>query len=158
MIRRFGLFLLTLPLAATVPAVSAQAQYYPAPPPAYRGAPPDAYDSRLPAPGYWADDDDDGPVVRPPRRNPQVGQIPPQDQRGPSDVPKRILPYPDETETVVPPPPGFARPYSQPPAYGHQLDAQSPPEPPAARFEPEVIRPPAAVGAAPNTAPQQTAP
>ncbi|MBI2712942.1 MAG: L,D-transpeptidase family protein [Rhizobiales bacterium] len=158
MMRRFGLFLLTLPVAAAVPAVSAQAQSYPAPPPYYRGAPPDAYGNRLPAPGYWADDEDDGPVVRRPRRDPQFGQMPPQDQRGPSGAPNRILPYPDEAEATVPPPPGFAKPYGQPPAYGHQLDAQSPPAPPAARYEPEVVRPPAAVGVAPNTAPQQGAP
>ena len=82
----------------------------------------------------------------------------PQGQRGPSGAPNRILPYPDEADAVVPPPPGFARPNGQPPAYGHQLDAQSPPAPPAARNEPEVIRPPAAIGAAPNTAPQQAAP
>jgi len=84
--------------------------------------------------------------------------MPPQDQRGPSGAPNRILPYPDEAETAVPPPPGFARPYGQPPAYGHQLDAQQPQAAPAVRYEPEVIRPPAAVGAAPNTAPQQAAP
>ena len=41
MIRRFGLFLLTLPVAAAIPAVSAVAQYYsPPPPPYYRSAPP----------------------------------------------------------------------------------------------------------------------
>ena len=57
MMRGFGLFLLTLPVAAAVSAVSAQAQYYPAPPPFYRGAPPDAYDNRLPPPGYWTDED-----------------------------------------------------------------------------------------------------
>ena len=158
MMRRFGLFLLTLPVAAAVPAVSAQAQYYPAPPLYSRGAPPDAYDNRLPAPGYWADDEDDAPVVRRPSRDPRYGQLPPQDQRGPSGAPNRILPYPDEAETIVPPPPAFARPYGQPPAYGHQLDAQSPPAPPAARYESEVIRPPAAIGVAPNTAPQQAAP
>ena len=157
MIRRFGLFLLTLPAAAAVPAVSAQAQSYP--PPYYRSVPPPGiYQERLPPPGYYADDDDDAQVVRRPRRDPQFGQAQPQDQRGPAGAPNRILPYPDETETVVPPPPGFARPYGQSPAYGHQLDAQSPPAPPAARYEPEVIRPPAAIGAAPNTAPQQAAP
>ena len=159
MIRRFGLFLLTLPVATAVPAVSAQAQSYPAPPPYYRGAPPDVYDNRPPAPGYWADDDDDAPVVRRrPRRDPQLGRMPPQDQRGPSGAPSRILPYPDEAEATVPPPPGFASPYGQPPAYGHQLDAQQPQAAPAVRYEPEVVRPPAAVGAAPNAAPQQAVP
>ena len=159
MVRRFGLFLLTLPVAAAISAVSAQAQYYPAPPPYYRGAaPPDAYDSRLPPPGYWADDDDAGPVVRRPSRDPRYGQMPPQGQRAPSGAPNRILPYPEEeADAVVPPPPGFVTPNSQPPASGHQLDSQSP-APPAARSGPDVIRPPAAIGAAPNSAPQQAAP
>jgi lipoprotein-anchoring transpeptidase ErfK/SrfK len=159
MIRRFGLFLLTLPVAAAVPAVSAQAQSYPSSPPYYRAAPQDAYDNRLPAPGTWADDEDDAPVVRRPSRDPRYSQMPSQDQRGPSGVPNRILPYPEEeADTVVPPAPGFARPYGQPPAYGHQLDAQSPQSPPVARSDPDVIRPPATIGTAPNTAPQQAAP
>ena len=160
MIRRFGLFLIGLPAAAAISAGSAQAQSYPAPAPYYRGAPaPGIYGERLPPPGYYDDDDDDDtPAVRRPSRDPRYSQMPPQDQRGPSGGPNRILPYPDEPEADVPPPPGFARPYGQPPAYGHQLDAQSPQSPPAARYEPEVIRPPAAVGVAPNTAPQQAAP
>ena len=157
MIRRSGLFLLTLATAAAVPAVSAQAQYYPAPQPYYRGAPPDAYDNRPPAPGFWADDEDDAPVARRPSRDPRYSQMPQQEQRAPYGTPNRILPYPDE-EVVVPPPPGFAKPYGQPPAYGHQLDAQSPPAPPAARYESEVIRPPAEIGNASNAAPQQAAP
>ena len=67
--RRFGLFLLTLPVVAIVPAASAQAQFYRAPPqPYYRAAPPpDAYDERLPSPGYFADDDD-GSALAPLRR------------------------------------------------------------------------------------------
>src|SRR5450631_3927354 len=89
--RRFGLLLLTLPVAAVVP--SAQAQYYRAPPPYYRAAPPpNAYDERLPAPGYFADDgdDDDAPVIRRPRRGPQLSQMPQQGQPG---APNRNLPY-----------------------------------------------------------------
>ncbi len=85
MVRRFSLLMLTLPLAAALPAVSAQAQYYPTPPPPpyYRSAPPPGayeerlppviYQDRLPPPGYSADDDDDD-VVPPPRRGPRVNQ------------------------------------------------------------------------------------
>ncbi|MBI3702477.1 MAG: L,D-transpeptidase family protein [Rhizobiales bacterium] len=155
--RGFGLFLLTLS-AAAVPAVTAQAQYYPASPPYYRAAPSDAYDNRLPAPSFWAEDDDDVPVVRRPSPAPRYSQMPAQDQHGPSGAPNRILPYPDEGDSVIPPAPGFARPYGRPPVYGHQLEAQSPQAPPAARYETEVIRPPAEIGVAPNTAPQQGAP
>lgn len=155
MIRPFGLFLLTLPVAAAIPAVSAQAQSYSAPSsPYYRSAPPGAYQDRLPSPGYWLDDDDDDQVVRRPRRDPQVSQVPPQGQGGASGAPSRILPYPEEADAEGPPPPGFATPDGRQPTFGHQLEAQSP----AARAEPDVIRPPAAIGAAPNAAPQQAAP
>src|SRR5450631_3418188 len=121
MIRRFSLFLLALPVAAVVPAMSAQAQYYRAPPqPYYRAAPPPAaYDDRLPAPGYFTDDDeDDAPVVQRPRRGPQISQMPQQVQPG---APNRILPYPAESDAAGPPP-GFATPDGRPP-YGHQLEA-----------------------------------
>src|SRR5450631_1831647 len=97
--RRFGLLLLTLPVAAVVPAASAQAQYYRAPQPYYRAAPPPgAYDERLVAPGYFADDDDDdAPVVRRPHRGPQVSQMP---QQGQPIPPSRNLPYPPETDAA----------------------------------------------------------
>jgi len=159
MIRRFGLYFLALPVAAVIPAASAQAQYYPGPPPQpyYRSAPPPgAYQDRLPPPGFYADDDDDdSPVVRPQRR-PQVSQNPP----GQPGAPSRILPYPDED---VPPPPGFATPDGRPP-YGHQLDAQQPiaVAPPSARQDtrqqPDVIRPPGAIGNSPGVAPQPVPP
>src|SRR5450830_156975 len=162
MIRPFGLFLLTLPAAAAIPAVSAQAQSYSAPSsPYYRSAPPGAYQDRLPSPGYWIDDDDDDQVVRRPRRDPQFSQVPPQGQGDASGAPSRILPYPDEIDAVEPSPPGFATPDGRQPTFGHQLDAQQPPAaaaPPATRSDPDAIRPPAAIGAAPNSAPQQAAP
>ncbi len=72
MLRRFGLFWLVMPAMAVFPAVCAQAQPYPAPLQSYyRGVePPDAYQDRLPPPGYYVDqDDDDAPVM--PRTRPQ---------------------------------------------------------------------------------------
>jgi lipoprotein-anchoring transpeptidase ErfK/SrfK len=154
MIRPFGVFLLTLPVAAAVPAVSAQAQSNRTAPPAYyRSAPPPgAYDDRLPAPGLWADDDSDDQLVRRLQRGAQVSQMPPQGRGQPS----RILPYPEEADAIAPSPPGFATPDARPPTFGHQLDAQQP-APPAARGDSDVIRPPAPIGAAPNAAPQQQA-
>ncbi len=157
--RRFGLFLLTLPIAAVLPAVSAQAQYYPAPPqPYYRAAPPPGYyDQRLPAPRYFmdADDDDDAPVViERPRRGPRVSQ-----QQIPPGSPNRILPYPAESDASIPPLPGFVSPDGRPP-YGHQLEQPGPGiaiPPPAARAEPDVLRPPVAIGIAPQQAAPPTA-
>ena len=156
MIRRFSLLMLTLPMAAALPAVSAQAQYYPSPPPPgyYRSAPPPGryYEDRLPPPGYSIDDDDDDVVVRRPRRGPQVNQNPPQ---GPAGAPNRILPYPEETD-VAPAQPGFVPPYERPPAYGRQIDQQG--APPAARTDPNAIRPPSPIGVAPNAAPRPVSP
>src|ERR1700687_3021460 len=78
MIQRFGLFLLTLPLAAAIPALPALAQYYPPPPPPYyRSAPPPGvYQARLPRPEYEADDKVVA-VLPPRRRGPQASQLPP---------------------------------------------------------------------------------
>ena len=122
MTRFLGVFLLALPAAAVLSAVSAQAQSSSSP--YYRGSPPpDAY---------------------------------PQDRVG---VPSRILPYPNDEADAAPPPPGFATPGSRPPVtFGHQLDAQQPPAgaapPPAATNDPDVVRPPGAVGSAPIAPPQ----
>jgi lipoprotein-anchoring transpeptidase ErfK/SrfK len=90
MIRRCGSFLLTLLLAAALPAVSAGAQDYSRP---YYSAPP----------------------------------------------------------------PGIV-PFNGAPAYGDQIDAQRPPAPPAANADPNTIRPPGAIGAAPNATPQPVPP
>ncbi len=151
MTRRFGIALLTLPVAAALAAGSALAQSYPPPPPHYRSGPPPGpyYDDQLPPPGYYDEEKDIWVTPRPPR-----GQRYTQGQRGPAGAPTRVLPYPDEAEAdVPPPPPGFATP----PAYGHQLGPQQAP-PPAARYEPDVIRPPGTIGPGQPAAPQQAAP
>jgi lipoprotein-anchoring transpeptidase ErfK/SrfK len=141
MLRRFGLFWLAVPAMALFPAVCANAQPYPAPLQSYyRGAePPDAYQDRLPPPGYYVDqDDEDAPVMPRTRGGSQFSQAP-QGQPG---------------NAGPPPPPGYVAPDSRP-VYGHQLDAQpsngSPP--PAASNDPNVIRPPAAIGTGPSVAP-----
>ena len=160
MIRRYGLFLLTLPVAAVFSAAPAVAQYYSsAPPPGYyrSGPPPGAYyEDRLPPPAFWNDDDDDDQPARRPNRSPQLSQVPP----GQAGAPNRILPYPDEAD-APPPPPGFAPPSGRPPLYGHQLDQQAPPAaaaaPPATR-DPDEVRPPGAIGAAPSATPQPAPP
>ncbi len=153
MIRRYGLFLLTLPVAAAFSAVPAVAQYYSSPPPGYyRSAPPPGvYDERGPPPAFWNDDDDDDQPVRRSYRSPQMSQVPPQGQPG---VPSRILPYPDEAEAAPPPPPGFAPPTERPPLYGHQLDQQAP----AATRDPNEVRPPGTIGTAPGATPQPAPP
>ena len=144
MIRRYGLFLLTLPVAAVFSAAPAVAQYYSsAPPPGYyrSGPPPGAYyDDRLPPPAFWNDDDDDDQPARRPYRSPQLSQVPP----GQAGAPNRILPYPDEAD-APPPPPGFAPPSGRPPLYGHQLDQQAP----AATRDPDEVRPRGATAALP---------
>ena len=145
MLRRFGLFWLVMPAMAVFSAVCAQAQPYPAPLQSYyRGVePPDAYQDRLPPPGYYVDqDDDDAPVMPRTRRNSQLSQAP-QGQPG----------------NPGPSPPGYVAPDSRP-VYGHQLDAQpsnaSPP--PVANNDPNVIRPPAAIGTGPGEAPAPVQP
>ena len=149
MIRRYGLFLLTLPVVAALSAAPAVAQYYSSPPPGYyREAPPPPgayYDDREPPPAFWSDDDDDDQPVGRPYRAPRMGQVPPQGQ---SSAPGRILPYPADAEPP-PPPPAFAPPAGRPP-YGHQLDQQAP----AATRDPDEVRPPGAIGTAPSAAPQ----
>jgi lipoprotein-anchoring transpeptidase ErfK/SrfK len=158
--RRFGLFLLALPVAAVFPAVSAQAQNYRGPAqPYYRAAPPpDAADyDRLPAPGYFADDDDDdAPVIQRRQRGPRISQVPQQIQPGGAN---RVLPFPPQSDATIPPPPGFVSPDGRPP-YGHQLESVPPvaiPQP-AARNDPDVVRPPAAIGTGPNAASQPIPP
>ena len=147
MIRRYGLFLVTLPLAAVFAAAPAAAQYYPSPPPGNsRGAPPPAgYDQDQAAPpaAFWSEDDEDNQPVRRPYRSPRVSQVP----QGKGNAADRILPYPDDAEAV--PPPGFAPPPGRAPVYGHQLDQQSP----AGPNDPNAIRPPGAIGPAQANAP-----
>src|ERR1017187_1363846 len=163
MIRRYGLFLLTLPVATVFSAAPAVAQYYSSspppgyyrsgPPPGYyqSGPPPGAYyEDRLPPPAFWNDDDDDDQPARRPNRSPQLSQVPP----GQAGAPNRILPYPGEAD-APPSPPGFAPPPGRPPFSGHQLDQQSPAAAPprAATGDPDAIRPPGAIGSAPAATP-----
>jgi len=146
MIRRYGLFLLALPLAVVFAAAPAAAQYYSSPPPGYyRDAPPPGgyIDDRTAPPAFWSDDDDDDQPVRRPGRSPQLSQVP----QGQPGSPNRILPYPEDAE-AAPPPPGFAPLPGRAPVYGHQLDQQAP----AGANDPNVIRPPGAIGPAPVAA------
>jgi len=148
MIRRYALFLAALPVSAVLSAAPAAAQYYSSPPPGYyRDAPPPGpyYDDRRAPPAYWSDEDDeDDQPVRGPYRSPRYSQVPP-DQQG---VPGRMAPVDAE---AAPPPPAFVPPGSQPP-YGHQLDQQTP----AAANDPNAVRPPGAIGSAPDAAPNAT--
>jgi len=147
MIRRF--LLLTLPVAVAVPAASAMAQYYSAPPPGYyRNAPPGTYYEDRQPPAFWDDDEDDQRARRP-HRSPQMSQ-------SPSGGPGRGLPYPDEVDADRLPAPGFVPPEGPPPNYEDQFD------PSAATDDRDAIRPPRSIGPAPATqqqaAPQQDVP
>ena len=63
-------------------------------------------------------------------------------------APSRILPYPpEEADSGQLPPPGLPAQDGRTPYYGHQLDQRGP------RPNDDVVRPPAAVGAAPAAAP-----
>jgi len=137
MIRRFGLFLMTLPVAAAFSAAPALAQYYPSPPPGYyRDVPPPGtyYDDRRSPPAFWNDDDEDDRPAPRRYRSPQMTQ-------GQPGAPSRILPYPEEAQ-ATPPPPAFAPP-----------DARAP-----AAHDPDAVRPPGATAVAPAGAPPQAAP
>lgn len=134
MIRLFGAFLLTLPAVAALFTAPAQAQTRS---PSYRDAPPPgAYESPLPR-GYWIDDEDDQPPMGGSYRSRQMTQVP-------QGVPGR-----QEADVQPLPPPGFATPDGRAPGYGHQLGQPAP----DANNDPNVARPPAAVGAAPAAAP-----
>ena len=149
MIRSYGILLPALSAMAFFAAAPAVAQYYSsAPPPGYvrSGPPPGYYDDRSP-PGFWYEDDEDQPQRRH-FRSRRLSQAP--SQQGQAGEPSRILPYPDETGTA-PPPPAFAPPPSQPPLSGHQLDQQRPAQ--GAANDPDAIRPPGLIGAAPAAGP-----
>ena len=146
MIGRYGLIVLTLPLAAVFSAAPAAAQNYSSPPPGYyRDAAPAGsyYDDRAAPHAFWSDDDDDDQPVRRPNRAPHLSQVP----QGKPNAADRILPYPDDAEAV--PPPGFVPPPGHAPVYGHQLDQQGS----AGPNDPNAIRPPGAVGPAQAVAP-----
>jgi len=135
--RRYGLLWLALPVAAVFSAAPAAAQYSSPPPGYYRDAPPPGgyYDDRAP-PAFWSDEDDEDQPVRRPYGSRQYSQ---QGQPG-------TMPYPNDSQQALPPP-GFAQQPGQPPVYGHQLGQQG------ADSDPNVIRPPGAIGPAPATAP-----
>jgi lipoprotein-anchoring transpeptidase ErfK/SrfK len=147
MIRFSAAFLLTLPVAAAFSAAPALAQY--------TLPPPGAYEERLP-PVMGGYDDDDSRL--PPPGAPRANQ-----RRAPTS---RVLPYPDD-DAPLPPPTGlFGAPEPRPSAgYGHQLDGQQSPQqaspqqlppgagvPGRANNDPDAIRPPGAIGAAPQGA------
>ncbi len=155
MIRTSGVFLLALPSAVLLSAPSAQAQSYGAPPYYRSASPPAVSQGTLPPPGVYVDDD--GEVVNRQRLLPTNRRAV---QQAPSGVPTRI--YSDEADAL--PPLGFVPANPRSSGYGHQLD----PLPqragaPAAGNDPNSIRPPAAIGAAPaaaapgNAAPQADA-
>jgi lipoprotein-anchoring transpeptidase ErfK/SrfK len=143
MVRFSAGFLLTLPVAAALTAAPALAQYTLPPPGAY-------YEERLPpvVGGYYDDDDD----ALPPPRRARPGQR----------APSRVLPYPDD-EPPSPPPTGlFGAPDQRPSGYyyGRPQPQQMQPQQPAASGaparttnDPGVLRPPAAIGAAPQGPP-----
>ncbi len=150
MILRFTAFLLTLPVAAAALAAPAQAQYS-APQPYYRSGPASGiYQEQLPPPG----------TAEVERSGPGQGRI----------TPQRVLPYPEEEDAAIPPPPGFAIPSSQLPGYDRQVDGQrqqqqqlqqqpqqqqqqQQPAASTAATEPLGFRPPGSIGPAPQTAP-----
>jgi len=134
MTQRFGAFLLALPLVAVLPAASAVAQsYYPPSQPYYSSAPP-------PPRGYQLDPNDPDIAIRRPVREAQQ--------------PARGVPYPEADAAPAPPPftpfnGQYSGQYSGQDT-GHQLDAQP--------DDQRVVRPPGAIGSAPNAAPQQATP
>jgi len=134
MIRYSGAFLLTLPVAVTLTAMPALAQQSP---------PTRIYEERLP-PVMGSYDDED--ALPPPSRATRPGQ------RGTQG---RVLPYPDD-EPPLPPPTGlYGAPEQRQFGYGHQLDSQQPPPGaagPSRTNDPAALRPPGAVGPAPQGA------
>ena len=137
MIRSSAAFLLALPVAVAFTAAPVLAQYAPPPPGAY-------YRERLPPAVGSYDDDEDLP---PPPRNLRRGQ-------------QGVLPYPDD-EPPLPPPGLYGAPDQRSYGYGQQPYQQQPQQPPPMQGapsrgmnDPNSLRPPAAIGAAPQGSPQ----
>ena len=137
MIRSSAAFLLALPVAVAFTAAPVLAQYAPPPPGAY-------YRERLPPAIGSYDDDEDLP---PPPRNLRRGQ-------------QGVLPYPDD-EPPLPPPGLYGAPDQRSYGYGQQPYQQQPQQPPPMQGapsrgmnDPNSLRPPAAIGAAPQGSPQ----
>ena len=127
MIRFSGALLLALPVVAVFGAASAMAQYGPPP----RGY----YEERLPPVIDGYDDED---LLPPPRRAVRPGQR------------ARVLPYPDDE----PPPPPTGTYYG----YGRQVNPPPQQQAPQgllgrATNDPDALRPPAAIGVAPQGPP-----
>ena len=128
MIRFSAVFLLALPVAAAFAVAPALAQL----------PPPGVYEERLP-PVMDNYDDDDLP--------PRAGQW---------QVPKRVLPYPDDDAAAQLPPGYFRAPVGRAAGYGHQFDPQQPGAagpPSGVTNDPEALRPPGAVGTVPRGSP-----
>src|SRR5262249_45231251 len=129
-----GALLLALPAVAVFGAASAIAQYGPPP----RGY----YEERLPPVIDGYDDED---LLPPPRRAVRPGQR------------ARVLPYPDD-EPPPPPTGSFEPPEQRPGAYYYGYGRQLNPPPPQApqglpgraTNDPDPLRPPAAIGVAPQ--------
>jgi len=137
MIRFSAALLVALPVAAGFGAAPALAQY-PLPPPGTY------YEERLPPVMGDFDDDD---VLPPPRRALRPGQT----QRG---IPNSALPYPDD-EPPLPPPTGLLgtpdrRPLGYEPSPQQPQPPAAPGAPSRASNDPDVLRPPAAIGVAPQ--------
>ncbi|MGC1880009.1 MAG: hypothetical protein WA703_02210, partial [Pseudolabrys sp.] len=135
MIRSSAAFLLALPVAVAFTAAPVLAQYAPPPPGAY-------YRERLP-PAVGVYDDEDLP---PPPRNLRRGNS--------------ALPYPDD-EPPLPPPGLYGAPDRRSYGYGQQPYQQQPQQPPPMQGapsrgvnDPNSLRPPAAIGTAPQGSPQ----
>lgn len=141
MVRFSAAFLLMLPAAAALTTVPTLAQN--------RLPPPGAvYEERLPPVigGY-----DDDQYYLPPPRGSRTGQ---------RRIPDRALPYPDD-EPAPPPPPNLYAPRDERPVgYGRQIDPQQAPAtagvPSRGINDPDAVRPPGAVGVAPQGSPPTT--
>jgi len=138
--QRFGGFLLALPLATVLAVASAHAQYY-----GSRAPDRDVAEEQLPPPGTSLGDDGDYVPARP--GDFRASQVPPQGRAAPRWLPG----YRDSSEEALPPP-GFAAPVARP--VGVAPPAQAP-----AGTDPDVIvRPPRAIGNAPQAAPEPPPP
>ncbi len=139
MFRRIDALLAAICICAAVPVAPAAAQYTYGTPPASRAEPPAAvYQERPPFYRSWFDDEDASAR----QRSRRVEEIPPPGAPG---MPNRITPDAQDADAGLPPP-GFA----VPPGQRMPGEAINP-------NNPDAIRPPGAIGAAP-TAPATSQP
>ncbi|MGI8524945.1 MAG: L,D-transpeptidase [Pseudolabrys sp.] len=133
MFRRIDAVLAVI-VCAAAPATPVAAQYIYGTAPVSRAEPPaPAYQERAPFYRSWFDDDE---VAPPPRRSRRVEEIPP------PGMPGRITPDERDADAALPPP-GFAVPP------GQRMPDVAQPGTPANTNNPDAIRPPGAIGAAP---------